>query len=59
MRSGQAHFHRRNRGWSKGLENACHRFTPVTLELGGKHPFLVLDDADIGRAVEGAAWVPS
>jgi acyl-CoA reductase-like NAD-dependent aldehyde dehydrogenase len=40
----------------KVMENACHRFTPVTLELGGKDPFLVLDDADIARAVEGAAW---
>ena len=40
----------------KVMENACHRFTPVTLELGGKDPFMVLDDVDIARAVEGAAW---
>ena len=29
---------------------------PVTLELGGKDPMLVLDDADVTRAVGGALW---
>jgi acyl-CoA reductase-like NAD-dependent aldehyde dehydrogenase len=29
---------------------------PVTLELGGKDPMLVIEDADLRRAVEGALW---
>ena len=29
---------------------------PVTLELGGKDPMLVLDDSDVARAVGGALW---
>ena len=35
---------------------AGERLRPVTLELGGKDPMLVLDDADLDRAVEGALW---
>jgi succinate-semialdehyde dehydrogenase/glutarate-semialdehyde dehydrogenase len=35
---------------------AAERLTPVTLELGGKDPMLVFADADLARAVEGAAW---
>jgi acyl-CoA reductase-like NAD-dependent aldehyde dehydrogenase len=36
---------------------ACaERLCPVTLELGGKDPMLVLDDADLDRAVSGALW---
>ena len=35
---------------------AAERLCPVTLELGGKDPMLVLEDADLGRAVEGALW---
>src|SRR5436305_10614837 len=35
---------------------AGSRLVPVTLELGGKDPMLVLADADLARAVDGALW---
>ena len=35
---------------------AADRLCPVVLELGGKDAMLVLDDADLERAVEGALW---
>ncbi len=34
--------------------NAALRMVPVTLELGGKSPNIVFDDADLDRAVTGA-----
>jgi acyl-CoA reductase-like NAD-dependent aldehyde dehydrogenase len=37
-------------------QRAAARLCPVTLELGGKDPMLVLADADLDRAVEGALW---
>ncbi|MBV9181343.1 MAG: aldehyde dehydrogenase family protein, partial [Acidobacteria bacterium] len=37
-------------------EAAARRFLPVTLELGGKDPMIVLDDADIDVASSGAVW---
>lgn len=37
-------------------EKAAKHLKPVLLELGGKAPFLVLDDADIDAAVEAAAF---
>lgn len=35
---------------------AAWRLVPTTLELGGKDPMLVLDDADLERAIAGALW---
>jgi succinate-semialdehyde dehydrogenase/glutarate-semialdehyde dehydrogenase len=35
---------------------AGERLRPVTLELGGKDPMLVFEDADLHRAVAGALW---
>ncbi len=35
---------------------AGERLRPVTLELGGKDPMLVFEDADLDRAVAGALW---
>jgi acyl-CoA reductase-like NAD-dependent aldehyde dehydrogenase len=35
---------------------AGERLVPVTLELGGKDAMLVLGDADLARAVDGALW---
>jgi succinate-semialdehyde dehydrogenase/glutarate-semialdehyde dehydrogenase len=32
------------------------RLVPVTLELGGKDPMVVFEDADLDRAVDGALW---
>ena len=36
-------------------ETAGRRLAKVCLELGGKNPLIVADDADIAKAVEGAA----
>lgn len=33
---------------------AGEKLIPVTLELGGKSPMIVMDDADLGKAVNGA-----
>ncbi len=33
---------------------AAEKLVPVTLELGGKSPMIVLADADLGKVVEGA-----
>ncbi len=40
----------------KIAERAGQRLIPCSLELGGKDAMIVLDDADVDRAVNGALW---
>ena len=35
---------------------AAERLIPVNLELGGKDPFIICEDVDIGVAAQGAVW---
>jgi len=37
------------------MTNAAQHLTPVSLELGGKAPFIVMPDADLDQAVRAAA----
>ncbi len=40
----------------KVMARAAETLTPVSLELGGKDPMIVLDDADVDRAANAATW---
>jgi len=40
----------------KVMAQAAERVTPVSLELGGKDPLIVLSDADLERAANAAAY---
>jgi aldehyde dehydrogenase (NAD+) len=38
------------------MQKAGKNLTPVTLELGGKNPCIVFDDADLKVSAERIAW---
>lgn len=38
------------------MKKASETLTPLSLELGGNDPMIVLDDADLERASNGAIW---
>jgi acyl-CoA reductase-like NAD-dependent aldehyde dehydrogenase len=50
------HFTGSGRTGKKVMARAAETLTPVSLELGGKDPMIVLDDADVDRAANAAAW---
>lgn len=40
----------------KIMAAAAESLTPITMELGGKDPMVVCEDADVERAANGAVW---
>jgi acyl-CoA reductase-like NAD-dependent aldehyde dehydrogenase len=50
------HFTGSGRTGKKVMARAAETLTPVSLELGGKDPMIVLSDADVDRAANAAAW---
>jgi acyl-CoA reductase-like NAD-dependent aldehyde dehydrogenase len=50
------HFTGSGRTGRKVMARAADTLTPVSLELGGKDPMIVLADADLDRAANAAAW---
>jgi acyl-CoA reductase-like NAD-dependent aldehyde dehydrogenase len=50
------HFTGSSATGAKVMERAARRLTPVSLELGGKDPMIVLEDADVDLAANAAVW---
>src|SRR3954452_9166894 len=50
------HFTGSARTGRKVMQKASETLTPVSLELGGKDPMIVLRDADLERAANSAVW---
>jgi acyl-CoA reductase-like NAD-dependent aldehyde dehydrogenase len=50
------HFTGSGRTGKKVMARAAETLTPVSLELGGKDPMIVLSDANVDRAANAAAW---